>query len=155
MSVAIATVLDMTEKAMLLGTISDMYKEVHGVRPSLTPYVNLPESELHEEIDRLGREAQHELERERWIESQCVDAFKTKIDSYLNSGAADETTALSWMMQNHQFHGPQCVDHWLWEEGILFTDYGRQLLDKLYTIVEYDNVDNITEEKYVEYDHLN
>ena len=59
MSVAIATVLDMTEKAMLLGTISDMYKEVHGVRPSLTPYVNLPEAELHEEIDRLGREVQH------------------------------------------------------------------------------------------------
>ena len=35
------------------------------------------------------------------------------------------------------FHG-QDVEGWVWDKGILFTDYGRELVKKLDGIVTYE-----------------
>jgi len=52
-------------------------------------------------------------------------------------------TALRWMTQGETFYHHQCVEHWVWNQGILFTDYGRELVKELMGIVEF-----VKEEEY-------
>jgi hypothetical protein len=50
-------------------------------------------------------------------------------------GANDETTALRWLASSEEFNHYQDVEHFVWGYGILFTDYGRQLVKRIAEIV--------------------
>jgi hypothetical protein len=45
------------------------------------------------------------------------------------------------MSGTETFYNVQCVEHFVWEQGILFTDYGKQLVKDLAAIVEYKEYD--------------
>ena len=42
------------------------------------------------------------------------------------------------MTQDETFYHSQDVEHWVWKQGILFTDYGRELVKELEKIVEFN-----------------
>jgi hypothetical protein len=44
------------------------------------------------------------------------------------------------MTQNKKFYNQQCVEHWVWDLGILFTDEGRALVKELMEIVQFNKV---------------
>ena len=52
-------------------------------------------------------------------------------------GAGDRKTALSWITGQETFYHSQDVEHFVWEQGILFTQYGKKLIEDLLGIVEY------------------
>jgi hypothetical protein len=52
-------------------------------------------------------------------------------------GAGDEETALRWLTQDQEFYHEQDVEHWVYTQGILFTDYGRELVAQLNNTVSY------------------
>ena len=52
-------------------------------------------------------------------------------------GAGNYTNALLWIVSSETFYHEQDVEHFVWEQGILFTDYGKQLVKDLCKIVEY------------------
>ena len=55
------------------------------------------------------------------------------------AGAGDRQTALRWMLQpaGEVFYHRQDVEGWVYGHGILFTDYGRKLVDELIDLVTF------------------
>ena len=133
-STVLATELSLRDH--LLGTISDFYKDAHGVRPALCRYREMTNDQLETEIDRLGHEVEAVMEQEHQRDLRAVADFQARIQRTVDSGAGDETTALRWTIQPETFYSLQCIDHFLWSQGILFTDYGRSLATQIQEILD-------------------
>ena len=56
-------------------------------------------------------------------------------------GAGDRLTALRWITGQEKFYHGQDVEGFVWEQGILFTDYGKKLAKELLTIVKYEDTE--------------
>ena len=122
---------------------SDLHKDVYGYRPrgaamedwnSRTPrQKNELFNALCDELEEVTRDEKRQADRN-------LMEFTGEILNMIELGAKDRETALRWMTQEEEFHSEQCVSHWLWACGILFTDYGKQLLKDLLKIVEIKEV---------------
>ena len=49
-------------------------------------------------------------------------------------GARDRQTALRWISAEDIDKGDMDVEHWVWQQGILFTDDGRKVMQELQEI---------------------
>ena len=118
---------------------SDLHKDVYGYRPrgaaieewnSRTPrQKNELFNALCEELEEVTRDEKRQADRNLF-------EFTGLIMDMIELGAKDRETALRWMTQDHEFHSEQDVSHWVWAHGILFTEYGKQLVKDLLKIVE-------------------
>ena len=120
---------------------SDLHKDVYGFRPR--------GSLMDDWNDRTPRQKQElwnalcdELEANTIFEKQqaenAVAKFEARVKDVIELGAGNRTNALLWMTSSEKFFHSQSVEHFVWEQGILFTDYGRQLVKDLCEIVEYE-----------------
>ena len=119
---------------------SDFYKDVYGFRPrgaTWEYYVGLSEDQFNKDIDYMISKMNEDAIAEARAQEEAVATFKQTVQKTIELGAGDEETALRWITQGEVFYNNQCVEHFVWEQGILFTDYGRELVNKLYDIVEY------------------
>lgn len=122
---------------------SDLHKDVYGYRPrgaamedwnSRTPrQKNELFNALCDELEEVTRDEKRQADRN-------LMEFTGEILNMIELGAKDRETALRWMTQEHEFHSEQCVSHWVWSHGILFTEYGKQLVKDLLKIVEIKEV---------------
>lgn len=128
----------MSEHEQLSATHYDLYKDVYGIRPRWFNYEQFSVEELKKELDNLLREGERVWAEEKRIEAQKVEEFKAEVQRTIELGAKDEATALRWMTQSEKFYHSQDVEHWVWNRGILFTDFGRELCTKLESIVRYE-----------------
>lgn len=118
---------------------SDLHKDVYGYRPrgaamedwnSRTPrQKNELFNALCDELEEVTRDEKRQADRN-------LMEFTGEILNMIELGAKDRETALRWMTQEHEFHSEQDVSHWVWSHGILFTEYGKQLVKDLLKIVE-------------------
>lgn len=118
---------------------SDLHKDVYGYRPrgaamdewnSRTPrQKNELYNALCDELEEVTRDEKRQADRNLF-------EFTGQIMDMIELGAKDRETALRWMTQDHEFHSEQDVSHWVWAHGILFTEYGKQLVKDLLEIVE-------------------
>ena len=120
---------------------SDLFKDVNGFRPR--------GSLMDDWNDRTPRQKQElwnalcdKLEANTIFEKQqaenAVAKFEARVKDVIELGAGNRTNALLWMTSSEKFFHSQSVEHFVWEQGILFTDYGRQLVKDLCEIVEYE-----------------
>ena len=120
---------------------SDLHKDVYGFRPR--------GSLMDDWNDRTPRQKQElwnalcdKLEANTIFEKQqaenAVAKFEARVKDVIELGAGNRTNALLWMTSSEKFFHSQSVEHFVWEQGILFTDYGRQLVKDLCEIVEYE-----------------
>ena len=122
---------------------SDLHKDVYGYRPrgaamedwnSRTPrQKNELFNALCDELEEVTRDEKRQADRN-------LMEFTGEILNMIELGAKDRETALRWMTQEHEFHSEQDVSHWVWAHGILFTEYGKQLVKDLLKIVEIKEV---------------
>lgn len=107
---------------------SDMHKDAYGYRPRIdTSSWTLEMFEDHFEVLAGVIEANAiETEKE---ETLAVDNFKTLILKTQAAGAEDELTALRWLIKEECLQYPQDVEHWVWKQGFLFTDYGKRIVN--------------------------
>ena len=122
---------------------SDLHKDVYGYRPrgaamedwnSRTPrQKNELFNALCDELEEVTRDEKRQADRN-------LMEFTGEFLNMIELGAKDRETALRWMTQEEEFHSEQCVSHWVWARGILFTDYGKQLVKDLLKIVEIKEV---------------
>ena len=122
---------------------SDLHKDVYGYRPrgaamedwnSRTPrQKNELFNALCDELEEVTRDEKRQADRN-------LMEFTGEILNMIELGAKDRETALRWMTQEHEFHSEQDVSHWVWSHGILFTEYGKQLVKDLLEIVEIKEV---------------
>ena len=121
-------------------TISDLYKDARGFRPGeywLNQWNASTEEEKQTTWDSLIVELEEEIERVRQMEEAAIKDFESAINLNVALGAADRKTALRWMTSEEEFYNDQCVEHWVWNQNILFTDYGRDLVKELKSIVTF------------------
>lgn len=125
-------------------TFSDLHKDVHGFRPSAIFMKNV-KNFSDQERDDLWEALCVQLEENTKIEvAQAeLDAakFEARVLDVIDLGAGDRETALQWITSQETFYHIQDVEHFVWEQGVLFTDYGKQLVKDLAEIVEYKEYD--------------
>lgn len=111
-------------------TYSDMYKEAYGFRPRHDTSSWTKET-WKVELDRVEADLEAEIEDEKAREEACVNSFKELVQNTIQCGAGDYDTALRWLTQEENFRDVQDVEQWVWNQGILFTDYGKEVLADL------------------------
>ena len=89
----------------------------------------------------LCEELEDNMKREKALEQQNVACFESRVEDIIELGAGNRTNALLWMSGTETFYHIQDVEHFVWEQGILFTDYGKQLVKDLDAIVEYKDME--------------
>tara|TARA_Y100000389_G_C17426804_1_gene500046 strand:- start:1196 stop:1594 length:399 start_codon:yes stop_codon:yes gene_type:complete len=125
-------------------TFSDLHKDVHGFRPSAIFMKNVKRFSDQERDDlweALCAQLEENTKAEKAKEEVDIAKFEARVLDVIGLGADDRETALRWITGQETFYSVQCVEHFVWEQGILFTDYGKALLFELLNIVEYKEYD--------------
>ena len=123
--------------------LSDLHKDARGFRPRGEFFwASWNESDndgkqaiwdnLISELDVVNRE-------DALREAEALEDFKARITDVIGLGAGDRETALRWRPDRETFFHSQSVEAWVWEQGILFTDYGRKLVKELMEIVTFED----------------
>jgi hypothetical protein len=128
--------LEQYERHCLIGEISDASKDAYGFRLRLD-WDSMSLEELRDEASRVWQYAVAEAELEQEREKLDLEDFKALVQQTIDMGAGDEETALRWLTQGETFYHGQCVESWVHKQGILFTDYGRELVKRLKDLVDY------------------
>jgi hypothetical protein len=121
--------------------ISDLHKEVYGFRPSESFWQEWNESTpgVKQKIwDEYCDANERQMKEDQAREAQAVEDFKNEVASVIELGACNYRTAIRWMAESEPFYTTQCVEHWVWNQGILFTDYGRKLVQDLTSVVKFE-----------------
>ena len=121
-------------------TVSDLHKDARGFRPhaAFMEGWNSSDDENKQAIwDGLIRELERHQAWEAIREREALSEFQGELEILIESGAGDRQTALRWMTETETFHNSQSVEHWVFNRGILFTDFGRELVKELMDIVTF------------------
>lgn len=119
---------------------SDFHKDVYGFRPDCSIRFNwevMSRDQKQARWNQLSKELESKNKLEKQKEEEDVQRFKANIEIKIRRGAKDRTDALRIMTENEDFQGGQCVECWVWDRGILFTPYGKELVQELCKIVTY------------------
>lgn len=120
--------------------ISDFHKEVYGHRPSseyMQEWNASSPSQKQKVWDEYARINEIQMIESKAQEERDVAKFEDRVQDVINIGAGNRKTALKWITEGETFYHSQDVEHFVWEQGILFTPYGRNLIKELLEIVKY------------------
>ena len=125
----------------MIDLFSDMHKDAFGFRPSaeaVESFGTLPVERQNVITDDFQEKINENEEREKRFAQDAVVELREQIESIIKLGdVADvtfsRTSALRWMTAEEHFGHSQDVEHWVWEQGVLFTDFGKALVKELCT----------------------
>ena len=116
---------------------SDLHKDAYGFRPRGHEYYEAAPARKQEIWVRVCKDLEASQEEESRREQEAVAEFKAQITKVIEAGAGNRITALRWMTSTETFYHSQDVESWVYKQGFLFTDYGRELVKELESIVEF------------------
>ena len=122
---------------------SDLFKDVNGFRPRgslMDDWHDRTPRQKQELWNALCDELETNNKFEKEQEAKAVASFQARVQDVIELGAGNYTNALLWIVGTETFYHIQDVEHFVWEQGILFTDYGKQLVKDLAAIVEYKDM---------------
>lgn len=122
---------------------SDLHKDVYGFRPRgiiMENWDSMDPAQKQARWDELCEELEVNNKFEKEQEVKAVARFQARVQDVIELGAGNYTNALLWIVGTETFYHIQDVEHFVWEQGILFTDYGKQLVKDLAAIVEYKDM---------------
>ena len=123
---------------------SDLHKDVYGFRPRgiiMDNWNSIAPEQKQARWDQLCAELEANAVFEKEQEAKDVKRFEARVQDVIELGAGNRTNALLWISQTETFYHIQDVEHFVWEQGILFTDYGKQLIKELAAIVDYKDME--------------
>ena len=125
---------------------SDYHKDAYGFRPRNHRFydADTTPAEKQEIWDATGRAFDRRQAEEARREEEALADFKAQITKVIEAGAGNRINALRWMTSSETFYSHQCVEMWVYNQGILFSDYGRELVKELMELVEF-----VKEEEYI------
>lgn len=123
----------MSQRDDLLSIISDMNKEINGVRPSLAPFNSQTETELLAEIERLQPLVDEVVEAEKQADTMSIARFNDEIATFLQQGAANRSTAIRWMLQAQGYdESPEDANWICYNNGINpYIPAGKEILEEV------------------------
>lgn len=120
----------------LYSYISDASKEANGCRYRFD-HTGMTFAQLEAECDYWSEQVEITIAEEKEWTDKAVEEFKALVQQTTELGAGDEATALRWLTQDQEFYSKQCVEHWVYDQGILFTNYGKALVAQLLDVVQF------------------
>tara|TARA_Y100000034_G_scaffold103366_1_gene128853 strand:- start:449 stop:892 length:444 start_codon:yes stop_codon:yes gene_type:complete len=125
------------EKNETLMWISDLYKDVHGIRPRGYNFQEWSFDELTEFVNDLSAQAESDRKYEENMAKNAELEFNNRIQEVIDLGAGDRETALRWMLQGDQ--GDEeldlyAVEYFTMQRGIDATETGRKIEKELIQI---------------------
>lgn len=120
--------------------ISDFHKEVYGFRPSfeyMQEWNASSPSQKQKVWDEYARINEIQMIEAKEQEERDIEKFEARIQDVISIGAGNRKTALEWIADSETFYHSQDVEHFVWQQGVLFTPYGRQLIKDLLMVVKY------------------
>ncbi|MCA1800543.1 MAG: hypothetical protein LC650_04550 [Actinobacteria bacterium] len=101
-------------------TYSDLYKDVHGIRPRFTANWSLAQYE--EAFLYLTLESDAQIEREREQEAEAIKDFETLVAMNIEIGAGDRETAIRWIIATFNEYDQEYIErdpsYLNWEYGM-------------------------------------
>ena len=125
------------EREDLILYIYEGHKDAFGVKGRHYDFDAMSLEDLRSTAAYIERSIEESIAAEQAAEAQALEEFEHCVAETIRYGAGDRQTALRWMTQGETFYHHQCVEHWVWNQGILFTDYGRELVKELMDIVTF------------------
>jgi hypothetical protein len=125
------------EREDLIIYIYERHKTAFGVKGRHYDFDSMSIEDLRKKADYIERSIEESIAAEQAAEAQALEEFKSQITKVIEAGAGNRINALRWMTSTETFYSQQCVEHWVWKQGILFTDEGRELVKELMGIVQF------------------
>ena len=125
--------------------VSDLYKDVYGIRPRGYNFNAFTDAELNEFWNDLIEQLDRNNKEEEIAAKESIVAMELSIKQLINNGAATEATALRWLLtgycqdylnDNNYITGYD-IDGFLFDHGLSpYNDYGKGLKEKLLAIAQ-------------------
>ena len=131
--------MNISEREELEIFIYEGHKDAFGSKGRHYNFDAMSIEDLRTEADWINKSVISAIDEERAAEERDLVAFKKEIETVIGYGACDRETALRWMTDFETFYTTQCVEGWVFNKGILFTDYGRELVKELVEIVTFED----------------
>ena len=127
------------EREDLIIYIYEGHKTAFGVKGRHYDFDSMSIEDLRKTADYIERSIEESIAAEQAAEAQALEEFKAQITKVIEAGAGNRINALRWMTSTKTFYTRQCVEHFVWNHGLLFTDYGRKLVKELMDIVKFES----------------
>ena len=123
----------------VLSWISDLYKDVYGIRPRGYNFNEWSDDELEAYTDQLIAQLKENEELERLQEEADVKSFENQVQKTIELGAGDRKTALRWLFSSEEYDQGEYVTDWdvdgfLYRKGIVHSDLGKEVKKELLEI---------------------
>ena len=127
------------ERRDVLSWISDLYKDVNGVRPRFYNFNEWSDDELEAFTDQLEAQLKENQELDRLQEEADVKSFKDQVQKTIELGAGDRKTALRWLFSSEEYDQGEYITDWdvdgfLYRKGIVHSDLGKEVKKELLEI---------------------
>ena len=130
----------MTQYDFCDDSFSDLHKDVYGFRPRgiiMENWNMMPDEQKQVRWDELCEELEANEKADRIALRNNIASHQNSVQNVIDVGAGDRATAISWMVSEEEFYHSQDVEHYVWNLGILFSDYGRELIEEIKSVVTY------------------
>ena len=131
--------MNINERQELETFIYEGHKDAFGRKGRHYNFDAMSIEELRAEADWISGEVVKAIAEEEAAEERALADFKKEVETVIGYGAENRETALRWMTSTETFYLEQCVEAWVYNQGILFTDYGRELVKELMEIVIFED----------------
>ena len=121
--------------------IYEEHKTAFGVKGRHYDFASMSRNDIEREAERIADAVDEALKAEEDELQIALSKFNILVRETILLGAGDRETALRWLTQDETFYHHQCVEHWVWNQGILFSEEGRKLVTELVEIVNFEETE--------------
>ena len=122
---------ELTHRENLILLYSDFHKDAYGFRPRGFNVYALTTEELEADFARFGQICDDNRAEEMAAEAEADKAFQALVANTIQMGARDEVTALRWIAEGAVEDYGWDYEHFLWNQGIAYTTYGKEIAEKI------------------------
>ena len=112
---------------------SDLHKSAYGYRPRQHAFYTATPKQKQQIWDETVARAAEEREYERLEAQRCLKDFNERIAKLCGEMQISRETAIRWEYTSdvNATGSRQDIEHFVYEQGILFTDEGREIVETL------------------------
>lgn len=121
--------------------IYEEHKTAFGTKGRHYDFESMTMEEIRAEAQYIADACDRAYKEEAEMLERDIASLEEEIATVVSYGAGDRETALRWMTDSETFYHGQCVEHWVWNKGVLFSDYGRKLVKELADIVKFTDME--------------
>lgn len=121
--------------------IYEEHKTAFGTKGRHYDFESMTMEEIRAEAQYIADACDRAFKEEAEMLERDIASLEEEIATVVSYGAGDRETALRWMTDSETFYHGQCVEHWVWNKGVLFSDYGRKLVKELADIVKFTDME--------------